>query len=114
MAYFLLTWDCKPSELSWIESEVTKCAHHGQVSFRWSCGNTQRIQQGDRLFFLRQRMEPRGIIGIGYVERGPYLAPHWNPDREARGEKALYVDAVWEHLFVEPVIARTQLDRPPF
>jgi 5-methylcytosine-specific restriction protein A len=53
MSTFLLTWN----PAVW-NGEITNPSD-------WTCGNSQRIQAGDRLFLLRQGTEPRGIVASG-------------------------------------------------
>ena len=79
----------------------------------WSIGKAFSIAPGDRLFFYRSTVEPRGIFAVGAalpadipesrawrgispvpVKHGlaVYKAPHWeNPDKDA-----LYINAEWQ------------------
>jgi 5-methylcytosine-specific restriction protein A len=114
MPKYLLTWNASRTELEWAEARAGTFTTEHMVRFHWACGNTRRIQEGDRLFFLRQRMEPRGLTAIGYVEHSPYEDVHWDEERAARGERALYVDAAWEYFSVNPVISRERLRHSPF
>ncbi|UCH62477.1 MAG: HNH endonuclease [Fidelibacterota bacterium] len=111
MLTFLLTWNASRGELNWARGIERKYKSKGHVRFKWACGNTKSIVEGDRVFFLRQRLEPRGIIGIGTVERAPYFDTHWD---ESRHDQALYVDALWHHFSEIPVIARSRLDHAPY
>ncbi len=114
MATYLLTWNASRSELEWAAKNAATFKTDSVVRFRWACGNTKRIQQGDRLFLLRQSLEPRGLIAIGYVERSPYEDVHWDEDRKKKGERALFVFAAWEYFSSDPVIPREHLNHDPF
>jgi 5-methylcytosine-specific restriction protein A len=74
--------------------EVTR---YGTASVRWSCGSSQRIRAGDRLYFLKQGNRGRGVLTSGRAEAGSFQAPHWrNAD-----EKANYVMMVIDDM-VDP------------
>src|SRR4051812_1432251 len=64
---YLLTWN--PNNWPWDDLEFVagKTAEGRHVDDRWSCGNTKRIRAGDRLFLLRQGVEPRGIMAAGWA-----------------------------------------------
>jgi len=114
MSYYFLTWDAKSGELGWAEEQAAELREKSRLSFLWSCGNTKRIESGDTVFFLRQRMEPRGIAGFGYVVKPPHSRPHWKPERRAAGATTLCVEVAWEYFELEPVVSRERLRTPPF
>ena len=95
---YLLTWN--PEKWHWenIEEQATRTAEGRPVLDRWSCGRRKNIRVGDRLFLLRQGVEPRGIIGAGYALSTPDEAPHWDAERRDRGEMALRVEVRFERL----------------
>ena len=88
MSTYLLTWN--PSRWSW--PELARAAYlvreEGSALQRWSVGNTRKIGVGDRVFLLRQGVEPRGIVASGVVIEPPYEDLHWDPNAS---EPALYV-----------------------
>lgn len=94
MTTYLLTWN--PRKFPWGElpEAAARVRVEGHVDDRWSCGNTRKIEPGDRFFLLRQGAEPRGIVGAGTVSRAPYAAEHW--DGEAH--QAWYVDVAFDSL----------------
>lgn len=53
MPTFLLTWN----PAVWDGAITNPC--------NWSCGNNKRIKPGDRLFLIRQGIEPRGMVASG-------------------------------------------------
>lgn len=101
MSYFLLTWN--PSKWPWIEFDDDLAEFHdrGHLNSNWSCGNTKRIRPGDRLFWLRQGVEPRGLFASGWALSEPYLANHW-ADESALPRQTLYVDIDFDALYPEP------------
>jgi 5-methylcytosine-specific restriction enzyme A len=114
MATFLLTWN--PKRWTWddLPQVADEVAERGRVVRRWSCGNTMRIQSGDRVFLLRQGQEPRGIVASGYVLTQPYRAPHWDPTRETEG---LYLDVEFDAVQdpeTDAILTRERLDEPVF
>jgi 5-methylcytosine-specific restriction enzyme A len=50
MSAFLLTWN--PNRWNWtsIDESINELSETGKFVGRWSCGNTKRIQVGDRIF----------------------------------------------------------------
>jgi 5-methylcytosine-specific restriction protein A len=95
---YLLTWN--PGKWRWddLEAMARQTAQGRPVIERWSCGRRRNIDVGDRLFLLRQGVEPRGIIGAGFALGTPYEALHWDDERRERGEMALRVDVRFERI----------------
>jgi hypothetical protein len=94
-ATYLLTWNPNDSSVSEIEHAwKQQCAGKPPETIDWSCGSTKSIPVGARVFLHRQRVEPRGIVASGWVVKGSYRGPHWDPARRRRGEEANYVDWV--------------------
>lgn len=94
---YLLTWN--PNNWHWdtLNKEIVQVAAGSHPGGRWSAGNTKRIQPGDRLFWLRQGREPRGIFASGYSTSEVSEDDHWSDDRT--GDMALYVDVEFDTLF---------------
>lgn len=95
---YLLTWN--PEHWDWTDREemARQTAEGSRVEARWSCGNTKRIKPGDRLFLLRQGVDPRGIVGAGWATSSPYEDLHWDAARRERGESALRVNLSFERV----------------
>jgi len=70
----------------------------------WSCGNTKRIEIGDIFFLMRLGVEPKGIIGCGYISSKPYVLPHWDEEKAIEGKTALRTDLLFKSLSEEPII----------
>ncbi len=84
MAAYLLTWN--PDLWPWPElaDNIRAIREHGHVDRRWSCGTTRGITRGDRVFLMRQAVEPRGIVAAGTVLADPCPGDHW--EEEKRGK----------------------------
>jgi len=80
MPAYLLTWN--PLSWEWPREDLEATVADVMASERpvgdWSSGRCKRIQPGDRIFFLKQGVEPRGIIGTGYATSSPAEGPHWS------------------------------------
>jgi 5-methylcytosine-specific restriction protein A len=98
METFILTWN--PENWHWhdLAGAAEQTAHGNPYRCPWSTGNTKRIQAEDRVFLLKQGQPPRGIIAAGWVVSDGYSAPHWDPERAARGEEAWRVDVDFERI----------------
>jgi 5-methylcytosine-specific restriction protein A len=113
---YLLTWN--PERWRWdnIEEQARVTAAGRTVIDHWSCGRRRNIEVGDRLFLLRQGVEPRGIIAAGYAISKPEEAPHWDPERQEQGETALGLGVRFERILNpnldEPLpLAKLQIGR---
>lgn len=92
MATYLLTWN--PERWKWRElpAAVSELEDRKILSTRWSTGNTQCIEPGDRLFLLRQGIEPRGIMGSGFATSTVFSKKHFESELAAQGKMAWRVN----------------------
>jgi len=97
-ASFLLTWN--PTRWSWddLKRERDRLSRGEPVVMRWSTGNTRRISIGDELFLMKQGDAPRGIVAHGRAVSDVFDQPHWDDERRAKGENALYVVVQWKEI----------------
>lgn len=95
---YLLTWNPNKWQWSYLEEQVFAITRGHRVDERWSCGTTKKIQAGDRLFLSRQGPEPRGVMAAGWAISGPRQEPHWDPERQARGEECLFVQVRFDRI----------------
>ena len=114
MSTYLLTWN--PNRWPWEDLAETyhRVVKEGFALIQWSCGRTRRIEVGDRVFMLRQGVEPRGIVASGVVVEPPYEAPHWDA---SASKPALYVGVKVDALLdpeVDEILPRELLDEPYF
>lgn len=79
--------------------DVKAVSAGGLVRGQWATGNrTSGIEPGDRVFFLRQGVEPRGIIGSGTTTSRIFTDTHW--DDERTDGDANYVLIEWDTLLL--------------
>jgi 5-methylcytosine-specific restriction protein A len=112
MTTFLLTWN--PARWTWpaLKEIAQKISAGYPHEVRWSCGNNRKLPVGARVFLLRQGVEPKGVVGSGWVVRAPYASAHWDEERASKGGKAFYIDYVPDAL-IDPDI-HTPLDLRKF
>jgi HNH endonuclease/EVE domain len=111
MVTYLVTWN--PSEWDWDDvSESCHSVKSGEsISIRWSCGNTKKIRKGDRIFLLRQGIEPKGICASGYVIKEPY------EDVNFRGKLSRHIKFEFDVLLnpeTDKIVPRHLLNEPQF
>lgn len=100
----VVTWNPKkwnPNDWATVgyPQEVAAVAAGGLLRGQWSTGSRNSgIEPGDRVFFLRQGVEPRGIIGSGAAASRIFQAEHW--DDERAGWAANYVLIHWDTLLL--------------
>lgn len=78
---FLLTWN--PNKYIWHDFqqqwEAVQVGH--RVEERWSCGNSKKLQIGDRVFLMVLGQQKfHGIIASGVVTQGSFEDVTWNPE----------------------------------
>lgn len=71
MRSFLLTWNPRSWEWTDLPADLQKSRSGQPVDLNWRCNNKSPVP-GDRVFLLRQGVEPRGIMGSGQVRHGTY------------------------------------------
>lgn len=92
MATYLLTWNSDP-EVWWGNNKhIAEIKRTGFVRGNWSSGKRNTIRKGDRLFLMKLRKNPRGIIASGIAESASYVRDHWEPELAKAGKEANYVD----------------------
>lgn len=93
MGTFLLTWNPR-RQYDWKDlPRLAKRLEDGKTArFNWSCGNSVSIRKGDRLFMLRQGLEPKGIVASGFATSGWYEDKHW----DGRRGTTHYVDILFD------------------
>jgi len=98
MRTFLITWN--PERWPWktLDDDVARVAEGKVVDGRWSTGNRKDISRGDRLFLLRQGVEPRGIMASGWATSEVFTDEHYDDARAAKGDLAPYVSFHFERL----------------
>jgi 5-methylcytosine-specific restriction enzyme A len=95
---YLLTWN--PTRWEWddLAADARRATDGDCVKTRWSSGNTKRIVQGDRIFLMRLGADPRGIVASGVACGEPEADVHWEDERAAQGDTALFVETAFDWL----------------
>ena len=117
MTAYLLTWN--PRRWEWPDlADLARRIRAGEaLKTEWGCGNTRRIRAGDRAFFLRQGVEPRGIFASGFFSGPPTAGEHWEEDKRRRGIPLLRVQIRLDVLLdplLDPILPRFLLNAPRF
>jgi 5-methylcytosine-specific restriction protein A len=113
MSTYLLTWN--PAKWPWPELDecIREIQTAGHYLERWSCGRNRKIEEGDRLFLLRQGLEPRGIVGSGQAVSDVFDDWHWDEAKRAAGQRVWCIDVDFDVLLDaerEPILPRTRLN----
>ena len=109
MSAYLYTWN--PKRWKWADQPEAICriGDGEQYDIYWSCGNTKKIVVGDIFFLIKLGVEPRGIIGCGYISSFPYPLSHWDEEKARQGLSALRTDLLFKVLSEKPIISIEQL-----
>lgn len=109
MSTYLYTWN--PKRWKWVDQPEAICriADGEEYDIHWSCGNTKKISVGDTFFLIKLGVEPRGIIGCGFVSSSPYPLLHWDEEKAKKGLTALRTDLLFKVLCEKPIISIDQL-----
>jgi MoxR-like ATPase len=105
---YLLTWN--PEKWKWtdLDQEIDQLRSGSPVKDRWSALN-QSIKPGDRVFLMRLGVEPKGIMGSGYVASAPYESDHYSGEA---GKTQTSIDVQWDALLnpeVEKILPVSKL-----
>lgn len=116
MDAYLYTWN--PKKWSWLDlQEGLSCLNTGHPYVRrWSCGNTKKIAFSDVFLLMRLGVEPKGILGCGFVGSAPFEGRHWDEGGKSIRRTILYTRLFFTVLSEEPIIGIDQLrfDFPQF
>lgn len=114
MACYLLTWNPERWDWETLDEERRAVSLGRPVPRRWSAGKTKRIKTGDRLFLLKQGVEPRGLMASGFATADVKEDSHWDSERRAHGETSLFTMVEFDRI-VDPdsVLPLEQLTTGP-
>ncbi len=113
MKTYLLTWNPNRSPEPEMPRQANETAAGKTVIGRWSCGNTKQIEVGDRVFLIRLGVEPKGIIGSGWVVKPPYFDTHWDVQKQAEGKQGLFVMCEWERILNPTIDVPLSINKLP-
>jgi 5-methylcytosine-specific restriction protein A len=104
MATFLLAWN--PKKWAWVDQAeaIVRINNSEPYDIYWSCGRTRRINVGDTFLLMKLGVEPKGIVGCGYIISTPYELLHWNAEKASRGDHALRCDLFFRMLSEIPLV----------
>ncbi len=116
MVTFLLAWN--PRRAPWRERPelMRQLASNQPAITQWGM-MSKAVEPGDRLFFIRLGIPPKGIFACGSALTTSYLDSHWNETKRAQGKMTRCVDLALNELLdpdVEPIIELERLALPPF
>jgi 5-methylcytosine-specific restriction protein A len=110
MPTFLYTWN--PDNWNWVDqADAIRRVNDGEPYERyWSCGSKKK-QIGDAFLLMRLGVEPKGIIGCGYISSEPFIKPHWDAEKRAAGKRAARTYLLFKALSDRPLISLAELQR---
>lgn len=109
MAAFLYTWNPKNWDWSDLPNAIYRINNDEIYETEWSCGNTKRINIGDLFFLMRLGVEPKGIVGCGYVISQTYSSEHWDEEKAGEGKQALRTELLFKALSENPILSLSYL-----
>lgn len=111
MSAYLYTWN--PNRWDWVDqADAIYRVNNGDLyDMYWSCGNTKKIRIGDTFFLMRLGVDPKGIVGCGYVSSNPYELTHWDDQKAKEGKLALRTDLLFKALSDLPIITIDALQK---
>lgn len=117
MSTFLLAWN--PKRWAWTDlATVAQQVKNGQtVNLTWGCGTSQQLQAGDRAFFIRLGVAPRGIFAAGHIRKSAYPDSPWDESKAHTSRVGFAVEVTLETLLdpaVDTILPRALLNAPPF
>lgn len=103
MRTFLLTWN--PLQYTAFKpASMVRTIQSGKAALlTWSCGRSHQPRQGDRVYFLKQGPEPRGLIGSGTATSSTYVRGHWAAESSRDQRHASYIDTRFTS-FIDPEV----------
>ena len=93
---YLLTWN--PRKFLWesLREDIGILIESGSAIFDWSCGRSRKPGLGDRVFLMRQGVDPKGIVGSGTIITENREESHWEDGAARAGRRENYVTVEWE------------------
>ncbi|EGR2895096.1 HNH endonuclease [Vibrio parahaemolyticus] len=111
MNSYLFTWN--PSRWTWYDQKEAIVAVNSGECYQemWSSGRRKNIDIGEKFYMMRLGVEPKGIIGCGYVITRPELLEHWNPTKAKEKKKTLRALLDFTVISSEPIISLAELEK---
>jgi len=103
---YLLTWNPSLHPYSSFEGVVKKVKKEGTAVLGWSTGNRKTVSKGERVFLMRQGIDPLGLIGSGRIINDSIeVLPHWDKNKAKQGKTYNRVSVLWDFLQEKPFIS---------
>lgn len=75
----------------------------------WSSGTRKHVEVGDTFFLMRLGLEPKGIIGYGYILSGSFLVKHWDKEKAQAGKETNMTSVLFKALSDKPIFSLPNL-----
>lgn len=108
---YLFTWNPDRFDEAEIEKIAEEISNSGPTLMKWSTGTRRHVAPGERVFLIRQGVDPRGLVGSGRIEGGADQVPHWDPEKRKQGKQSWIAPVVWDTLSTTPIIPNTELSQ---
>jgi 5-methylcytosine-specific restriction protein A len=109
MNTYLCTWNPKIWPWNDLNQDIESCKKNCFLDDRWSCGNTKKIEPGDRIFLIKLGHEnPNGIMASGFALSHVFEDEHYSDEKR----KALYVKVRFDvvlHPYDENILLKNVL-----
>lgn len=102
---YLYTWNPKKWKWSDLQDAIYRVNNGEDYDIYWSCGVRKKIEIGDIFFLMKLGVEPKGIVGCGYIASLPYPLPHWDETKANEGQTALRTNVIFKALSDEPIFS---------
>jgi hypothetical protein len=108
---YLFLWNPEKFDQATIEKTAKNIETSGPSIMNWGTGARRQLSSGERVFLLRQGVEPRGLVGSGRIEGEVKNIPHWDEEKRKQGKMSWIVPVRWDRLSTSPLIKREELIR---
>lgn len=113
---YLLAWNPRRAPWKARSGILRRVRCKGCAEFPWTVA-AKSVEPGDRMFFIRLGLPPRGIFASGVAVSPPYAAPHWDSLKRQSGKHIRLVDLRIDRMLdpdTEELLPRSALDAPAF
>ncbi len=109
MRSFLYTWN--PKAWDWLDYQeaIYYVNNEGFYDMNWSSGARKNVDVGDTFFLMRLGLEPKGIIGYGYISSLSFLTKHWDKEKAGAGKVTNMTSVIFKALSEKPIFSLTSL-----
>ncbi len=121
MGTFLITWNSSSDTWASFPKDAAKVKGGRRFVFpNWPIGHSKHLAKDDRLFVLKQSVEPRGIIGSGFAHSDWFAVGEGGPKQRTRTKNEIAVrlesllDSEVEDILEQETLEHIGLDWIPF